>query len=450
MSCDRQWSEWLAGRVAARGVPGAALSLDLGGDTAHVAAGRRRLPDDAPVTPSTIFRLGSITKMLTALVLVREMSARGLGLATAVDVLWPEFPVASPAGRKITVEHLLSHAAGIFGDVPPSEDILTPDALKAYAAQPGAFEKTSPAGQWFSYSNASLALAARLSELLTGAVWDELLAVQVLEPLGLRRTGILPWLRPGADLAEGHAPGGDSPTPVGEEPVYRALAPAGSCGWSTAPDLLALGRALSAPGGAFAQEAAHMRRCLTPGPTPTFAYGWGLGIAHFDPDGAVFGHDGVAGGQQAFLRLAPEAGVRVALMTNGGDGRGLMFDLFERLSVEVGRQLLPTAPVWPLRPDNDLDTGPYVGRYAVASASLDVRAGAEGLYVEPSGPDGSSSPIPLRRDPDDGGGELFLARFAAGALPLHQRFVRRSPHGAFEALIYRGRLYPRQKHLELS
>ena len=47
---------------------------------------------------------------------------------------------------------------------------------------------------------------------------------------------------------------------------------------------------------------------------------WGLGFERFDtPDGAIIGHDGSTIGQSAFLRIVPEAGVAVALLTNGGD-----------------------------------------------------------------------------------------------------------------------------------
>ena len=47
---------------------------------------------------------------------------------------------------------------------------------------------------------------------------------------------------------------------------------------------------------------------------------WGLGFERFDtPDGAIIGHDGGTIGQSAFLRIVPEAGLAVVLLTNGGD-----------------------------------------------------------------------------------------------------------------------------------
>ena len=55
---------------------------------------------------------------------------------------------------------------------------------------------------------------------------------------------------------------------------------------------------------------------------------WGLGFERFDtPDGAIIGHDGSTIGQSAFLRIVPEAGVAVALLTNGGDVISLYRDI---------------------------------------------------------------------------------------------------------------------------
>ena len=55
---------------------------------------------------------------------------------------------------------------------------------------------------------------------------------------------------------------------------------------------------------------------------------WGLGFERFDTaDGAIIGHDGSTIGQNAFLRIVPEAGVAVALLTNGGDIISLYQDL---------------------------------------------------------------------------------------------------------------------------
>ncbi|MEV0385625.1 serine hydrolase [Nonomuraea sp. NPDC050643] len=58
-------------------------------------------------------------------------------------------------------------------------------------------------------------------------------------------------------------------------------------------------------------------------PLSGFPGSYGLGMELHDWDGGtVIGHHGATIGQQAFLRMAPDAGVAVALLTNGGAGHG--------------------------------------------------------------------------------------------------------------------------------
>src|SRR6478735_8696541 len=80
---------------------------------------------------------------------------------------------------------------------------------------------------------------------------------------------------------------------------------------------------------------------------------WGLGFERFDlPAGDIVGHDGSTIGQNAFLRMLPEAGVAVVLLTNGGD----IISFYEELVNPIIEQLagvevpaLPTPPAAPER-----------------------------------------------------------------------------------------------------
>lgn len=440
------WTAWLADRVAARGVPGAGLCVDLAGVTISAAAGFADLEARAPVLASTVFRLGSITKVLTGLMLVHLAHEGVLDLDSPVADLWPEFALASSSARvAVTTRQLLSHSAGFYGDVPPPADSDGPEALELYARDGARFEQTSAPGARFSYSNAAFALAGRLTEVLTGEVWDQGVVAQILRPLGMSRSGMLPRDLPDDGVATSYVAGAEGLTALRGEPLYRGLGPAGACAWSTAPDLLRLGRSLSEPRGAWRALADQMRALVTPGPTPTFAHGWGLGMARFDDAGEIYGHDGVASGQMAFLRLAPNHGLRLALMTNGGDGRGLMFDVMDRLSAEIGAPILPPKPIWPTDADPALTPHRYVGRYVAGGQQVDIVTRGGELRAEVAAPDGARVSHILRHQADDPSGELFLACFSAGAEPLHQRFLSGpDPDAPFDALIFRGRLLPRR------
>ena len=69
---------------------------------------------------------------------------------------------------------------------------------------------------------------------------------------------------------------------------------------------------------------------------------WGLGFERFDTaDGAIIGHDGGTIGQSAFLRIVPEAGVAVVLLTNGGDTISLYRDVVGHIVEALTETTLP-------------------------------------------------------------------------------------------------------------
>jgi CubicO group peptidase (beta-lactamase class C family) len=99
---------------------------------------------------------------------------------------------------------------------------------------------------------------------------------------------------------------------------------------------------------------------------------WGLGFERFDtPDGAIIGHDGSTIGQNAFLRMVPEAGLAVALLTNGGDVVPLYREVVGRVLEELGGARLPALPEPPAEPRR-IDAGRYVGTYSAEVFDLTV------------------------------------------------------------------------------
>ncbi len=116
---------------------------------------------------------------------------------------------------------------------------------------------------------------------------------------------------------------------------------------------------------------------------------WGLGFERFDtPDGAIIGHDGSTIGQNAFLRMVPEAGVAVALLTNGGDVISLYHDIVgprARRARPTSRcPPLPTPPASP----SAIDASRYVGTYSAEVADLVVSQDDDGriwLDLTPKG-----------------------------------------------------------------
>jgi CubicO group peptidase (beta-lactamase class C family) len=186
---------WLDGLVPAalerEGIVGATVSVVSDGDVVTERGwGWSDLPDGRagrrPVDPArTLFRIGSISKVVTATVVMSLVEDGILNLDEPVQDL---IDVALPRAfdRPVTLRHLLSHTAGF-------EDKLTgviagpgegPTTLRDAVAndppeqiyQPG----TTPA-----YSNWSNGVAAYVAEQVTGRSWAELVQERVFEPAGM-------------------------------------------------------------------------------------------------------------------------------------------------------------------------------------------------------------------------------------------------------------------------
>jgi CubicO group peptidase (beta-lactamase class C family) len=180
--------------------------------------------------------------------------------------------------------------------------------------------------------------------------------------------------------AVGHVHEGDEP--YRRAPVWvlpRSAGPAGLI-TSTVADVLAFARMHLAGGVAAdgtrvlaADTVAAMQAEQVTLPDPyTLADSWGLGWFRLDWNGTrLIGHDGNTIGQSAFLRVLPEQGVAVTMLTNGGHTR----DLYETLIREIVRDVAGVEMAAPLVPPAEpvsADLAPHVGTYERTSVRLDV------------------------------------------------------------------------------
>lgn len=447
MTIDPVWTARLDAAIAANRSPGASLAVLHGDDLRLAVAGVTDTRTAVPVSPETIFRLGSMTKSFTATLAMQQVQGGRIDLDAPVRAALPALVLGDEeAARSVTLRHLLSHRGGFFGDIldGPSE---ADDALAAYVAAGARLEQVMPPGAAFSYCNAGFAIAGRMTEIAAGAVWDGLFVDRIAAPLGMARTGARLDAMPDGDFATSHGSDAEGrPVPLARETTGRAMAPAGATGWTTPRDVIAFARMLMGerPDVLAPASVAAMRALAIIGPTPTFASGWGLGIQSFTADGSTFGHDGAVAGQNSFLRVVPAHGLALALVCNGGDPRGLFGDIWADLETDVGAPLADPLPAWP-EPSPVEDPARYVGRYAVPRYTVDVTPHAEGLHARfvpapEAGDFGAPIEMPMRRQPGDASGELFLARFMNSRLPTQQRFMRDAD--GRRLLLFRGRLLP--------
>jgi hypothetical protein len=115
---------------------------------------------------------------------------------------------------------------------------------------------------------------------------------------------------------------------------------------------------------------------------------WGLGWEILvDADPVVIGHDGGTIGQSAFLRIIPEAGLAVAMLTNGGDVMGLFNDVVKKIVKDAAGVALHGFPTPPAEPV-EVDPAPLLGSYSNSTFDMVVSADDDGRIWLDSTPKG--------------------------------------------------------------
>lgn len=371
--------------IARHRVPGASLAILADGEVTTAASGVVNLDTGVKATAESVFQIGSITKPYTATLVMQLVDEGRLDLDAPIVEYLPEFTVADAGTAKsVTMRHLLTHTSGIEGDhfldTGPGDDCVA--KLVASCADLG---QTHPLGVTMSYCNSGYVIAGRIVEVLTGGTWDAALQQRICEPLGLSRTLTLldDVLR--TNSATGHV---EDDGVIGLAKVWslpRSCGPAGLI-CSTASEVLQFA-AMHLRGGTpvlSADSVAAMQQPQVEVPDRfTLGSHWGLGWILFEwEDRQVFGHDGNTLGQSAFLRAVPDAGLALALLTNGGHAQDLYYELFGGLLDELAGLTLPSRPVPPPEPiEGELDLDRHTGVYERLGSRIEVTRVGPGLLA---------------------------------------------------------------------
>jgi CubicO group peptidase (beta-lactamase class C family) len=390
------WRPRLDELVRRHQVPGASLAVLAGGEVTTLATGVLHKGTGVEVTTDSLFQIGSMTKAYTATVVLALVDQGLAGVDTPVAELLPGFRVADPeVSRRVTLRHLLCHTSGINGDF-FLDTGRGDDCLARYVEACAGLEQSHPLGATFSYCNSGYVILGRVIEQLTGAVWDAALAEHLAAPLGLAHTWTLPEDVLRFRAAMGHVTGspGQEPQPASSWYEMRSLGPAGLV-CATAADAAAFarlhldhGRAPDSARVLTAATAAEMQRpqVAVPNPYPMASH-WGLGWALSDWGGRrVVGHDGDTIGQSAFLRIVPDAGVAVVLLTNSDRTGAFSREVFTELLADLCDLAMPP-PLEPPATPPEVDLRRNVGVYERVGMRMEatLRDGDLFLEVTPTG-----------------------------------------------------------------
>jgi CubicO group peptidase (beta-lactamase class C family) len=169
---------------ADKGFPSfAVIVVDREGIIAEVTHGHRALDGDDPVSPQTLYRTGSVGKTVTDLALMAAVEKGKVDLDIDVRSYLPDFRPTNPFESSITLRLLMTHQAGLVREPPVGHyfDDTSPSLAETVASlntttllwQPGTRTK---------YSNAGLAVAGRVLEVVYGVPYREVIEALVFNP----------------------------------------------------------------------------------------------------------------------------------------------------------------------------------------------------------------------------------------------------------------------------
>src|SRR5579884_3476508 len=154
-------------------VPGVAVGIYLAGEEQYAVHGVTSIENPLPVDENTLFQFGSTGKTFTATAIMRLVEEGKIDLDAPVRTYVPELRLKDEdVAQRVTVLQLLNHSAGWQGDY--FEDTgRGDDAYARYVEKMADLEQVYPLGTQASYNNASLALAGRVIEKVTGKVYED-------------------------------------------------------------------------------------------------------------------------------------------------------------------------------------------------------------------------------------------------------------------------------------
>jgi len=262
---------------------------------------------DIPDSPSTKFRLGSITKQFTAASILLLEERGKLKTDEAVKKYLPDAP---PAWDKVTVFHLLTHTSGIpsftgFPDYQSTEAIPSPveKTVARFREKPLEF---APGEKW-NYSNSGYVLLGYLIEKISGQSYEKFVQDNIFGPLGMKDSGYDSNSAIIRRRAAGYTPGPDGPVNTGF--IHMSIPHAAGSLYSTTEDLLRWEQGLF---GGKLLSAASLQKMTTPFKDD---YAFGLSV-HTTNGHKVISHGGGIEGFNTFLAYYPDDKMTVAVLAN--------------------------------------------------------------------------------------------------------------------------------------
>lgn len=372
-----------------------------------VAVVRRTGVGDEVVTVGAesdqLFEIGSITKTMTALLVLQHVQLGHVDLDDPITTHLPGLRIRIPgATDRVTIRHLLTHTSGIdcgddFTDTGQGDDCLE-RFVGEVLPEVGLLHEP---GEGWSYSNGGFSTLGRLIEVLDGRAFDDALIERVFGPLGLDATTTA-RLDTGQSVTLGHRfdPAVGALVPESGR-MPRSAGPAGNV-VATAQDLATFCEVLFSGTSdllshELVQEMIRPKVAIRDG---------GQGLAWVTPAPNVVVHGGATRGSTAFVAAIPGVG-SISVVANGPGAGAIAGEIQAHLfGTGSGRQ--PGSGTGrDLEPENCV--GSYVRRHARIEISFDGDALVATSSLSGAAAELFNPPEPIALEPH-GGGRFLSSR----------------------------------------
>jgi CubicO group peptidase (beta-lactamase class C family) len=271
-----------------------------------------------PNAPDTKFRLGSITKQFTSMLIMQLVAEGKLATSTTVAEALPYY--RKDAGGGVTIHHLLSHTSGIpsYTSHPDFRRQVSrnPYATKEFVLSYCSGDLEFAPGTRYRYSNSGYFVLGAIIEHVTGKPYEQVLRERILDPVGMKDTGYDHW----ETVLPKRATGYDRVSGGFRTAQYLDMSVPGAAGalYSTVEDLLRWDQALYGD----ALLPAPLKKLMFTPALENYAYGWGVRqapVGEGEQPRTLVAHAGGIDGFTTLITRVIEERTLIVTLNNTGD-----------------------------------------------------------------------------------------------------------------------------------
>jgi D-alanyl-D-alanine carboxypeptidase len=302
--------DFVAAQMQQFHVPGLSLAVVRDGEIVKAKGyGLANVARRTPVTPETVFTIGSVSKQFIATGIMLLVEARQLGLDDPVSKYLEGTP---PSWSPITIRHLLTHTSGIVREAPGFDPFKTQndaDVIRTAYSRPLRF---APGAKW-EYCNVGYFALAEIIRTVSGQPWPDYLNAKIFRPSGMTVTHPTNTTR----RLEPRAVGYNGDDNSREAPEWTALRPSGAF-LSTVLDLAKWDRMLYTDTVLSASSKRRMWEPVSLIDGTTHPYGLGWEVASVDGHRELQHGGSMPGFRAGFARYVDDR-LTVIVLMNGED-----------------------------------------------------------------------------------------------------------------------------------